>query len=180
MTMMLSMKTNKLWLAVGTVCALALGTGVECRADNVFSVGGRYHQDHSAFVGLPYGKGDLSYGALYEVREADSVLQLGCSMTPEFKDSEDIDYAVTPELNLLLIDRIFQGGVGILSSYLSRNEGDSEWMDLYWQFLLGLRLDLSKKLTLQVSGSYVFEAWGDLGDFDVKDVEGVAYIGYAF
>jgi hypothetical protein len=33
---------------------------------------------------------------------------------------------------------------------------------------------------VQLNGSYVFESWGDLGDFDFADVEGVAYIGYAF
>ena len=128
-----------------------------------------------------YSKGDLSYGVVYEIHEQDtSVLQLGCSMTPEFEDSPDLDYAVTPELNLMMKDRVFQGGVGIMSSYLSKNIGDSEWMDLYWQILLGMRLDLSKKVSLQLNGSYVFESWGDLGEFDFRDVEGVAYIGFAF
>lgn len=174
------MNTNKLWLVSGMVFALALAVANESRAGNILSVGGRYHQAHSSFADLPYADGDLSYGALYEVREGDSTVQFGCSVTPEFDKRDDIDYAVTPELNLMLIDRVFQGGVGILSSYLSRNEGDSEWMDLYWQILLGLRLELSKSLTLQVSGSYVYEKWGDLGDFDFEDIEGVAYIGYAF
>lgn len=176
------MKTNKRMVISGLVAVLTLVVANDSRAEaaNVLSVGGRYHQAHSAFTDLPYGDGDLSYGALYEIREGDSTVQLGCSMTPEFEDREDIDYAVTPELNLMFLDRVFQGGVGILSSYLSKNEGDSEWMDLYWQFLLGLRLDLSSRITLQVSASYVFESWGDLGDFDVEDVEGVAYIGYNF
>ncbi len=177
---MAPMKTNTLILLSGLVLLLALAIGNESRAGNVLSLGGRYHQAHSAFTDLPYGDGDLSYGALYEVREGDSTVQLGCSMTPEFEDRDDIDYAVTPELNLMFIDRIFQGGVGILSSYLSKTEEDSEWMDLYWQLLLGLRMDLSKSVSLQVSASYVFESWDDLGDFDFEDVEGVAYIGYAF
>lgn len=150
-------------------------------AAGVLGVGGRYHQEHSTFLALPYAEGDLSYGLVYEIHEQDtSVLQLGCSVTPEFDKAADMDYAVTPELNLMMKDRMFQGGVGILSSYLSRSAGDSEWMDLYWQLLLGVRVDLSKKVSVQLNGSYVFESWGDLGDFDVGDIEGVAYIGYAF
>ena len=179
--MMTSMNTNKRYAVVGLVCGLVLTAVMQAGAQNAIALGGRYHQDHSTFTKLPYGEGDLSYGVMYEAVEKDtSVLQLGCSMTPEFKDNNDIDYAVTPELNLLMVDRIFQGGVGILSSYLSKNVGDSEWMDLYWQFLLGARMNLSKTVSLQLSASYVFESWGDLGDFDVSDVEGVAYIGFSF
>lgn len=176
------MKTNNSFIVMGLICAVILAASMQAGAGNTLGFGGRYHQDHSTFAKLPYAEGDLSYGVVYEIHEKDtSVLQLGCSMTPDFDNAtNNIDYAVTPELNLMLKDGIFQGGVGILSSYLSKTEGDSEWMDLYWQLLLGLRFDLSKKLSVQVNGSYVFESWGDLGDFDFGDVEGVAYIGYAF
>jgi len=176
-----AMNTNKRFVVLGLVCGMALAAAMQAGAQNALCFGGRYHQDHSVFTKLPYGEGDLSYGVLYEAIEKDtSVLQLGCSMTPEFDKNPDIDYAVTPELNLLMQDRIFQGGVGIMSSYLSKHVAASEWMDLYWQLLLGVRLELSKSLTLQVNGSYVFESWGDLGDFDMGDVEGVAYIGFSF
>jgi len=178
-----AMKTNKRCVVLGLVGGVVLAASMQAGAANALGFGGRYHQDHSVFTKLnqTYSKGDLSYGVVYEIHEQDtSVLQLGCSMTPEFEDSPDLDYAVTPELNLMMKDRVFQGGVGIMSSYLSKNIGDSEWMDLYWQILLGMRLDLSKKVSLQLNGSYVFESWGDLGEFDFRDVEGVAYIGFAF
>lgn len=175
------MNTKRNSIVIGLVCGLVLAAAMQSDAQSsMLGVGGRYHQQHSAFTQLPYAEGDLSYGVLYEALEQDtSVLQIGCSMTPEFQDNDNIDYAVTPELNLLMQDRIFQGGVGIMSSYLSKSVGDSEWMDLYWQLLLGLRMNLSQNVSLQVNGSYVFESWGDLGEFDIADVEGVAYISFA-
>lgn len=178
---MADMNTKRSSMVAGLVCGLVLAAVMQAGAQSsMLGVGGRYHQQHSAFIALPYAEGDLSYGLLYEALEkGTSVLQIGCSMTPEFKENDTLDYAVTPELNLLMQDRIFQGGVGIMSSYLSRTVGESDWMDLYWQLLLGVRLDLSKSMSLQVNGSYVFESWGDLGDFDVGDIEGVAYISFA-
>lgn len=181
MFIMPDMKTKNGGILVGLVCCIVLVASIQTYAESGLALGGRYHQDHGTFTELPYSQGDLSYGVMYEIFEKGaSVLQLGCSMTPEFDNAPDLDYALTPEMNLMMRDGIFQGGFGLMSSYLSKLDGDSEWMDLYYQFLLGLRFDLSKKVSFQINASYVYAEWDEIFDFDFSDVEGTAYIGYSF
>jgi hypothetical protein len=179
--MIRGMKTNKILHGSGLILGLVIAASSVALADvsQSFNVGGKYHQKHSAFIELPYDEGDISYSLAYEYRDADALWQLACDLTPEFKSRDDLDYGVSPQLNLLLVDRVFQGGVGILSTYTS-GEDSGEWMDMYWQFILGLSLPLPGPLTLQVNSYYVFKSWGDVGDFDVGDVEYGAYLGYKF
>lgn len=175
------MKTNMILPVFGLVAALVAAASGPAMAGTSQSigVGGTVHQKHSVFTELPFDDGDLSYSVAYEYHDADAFWQLACDWTPEVGDGDAIDYAVTPQLNLFLTDRIFQGGVGILSTY-TRQEDDSEWMDMYWQLLLGVTIPLPGAFSLEVNAHYVFESWGDLGDFDVKDVEGGAYFNYVF
>jgi hypothetical protein len=143
------------------------------------NVGGRYHQKHSVFTGLPYDDGDISGSVAYEYRDADALWQVACDLTPEFESRDDLDYGITPQLNLLLVDRMVQGGLGILSTYTHGDAG-GDWMDMYWQLILGLALPFPGPFKVQVNAYYVFEEWGDIGEFDVGDIEYGAYIGYTF
>jgi hypothetical protein len=179
--MMRGMKSNKFLHGSGLILGLVVAASSVALADvsQSFNVGGKTHQKHSTFTDLPYDDGDISYSVAYEYRDVDALWQLACDMTPEFKNHDDIEYGVSPQLNLLLVDRIFQGGVGILSTYTHNEEG-GEWMDMYWQFILGLSLPLPGPFTVQVNSYYVFENWGDVGDFDFGDVEYGAYLGYKF
>ena len=147
----------------------------------VLDLGARYHMKHSEFTSLPYADGDLSYGLGYEIHDENGLLQLICGVTPDFKDHKDLDYGITPEGNLLFADGIFQGGLGILSTYTSGGaDGSGDWMDLYWQWVLGLNIPLGNRLAIQANAYYVFESWSKLNKFAFEDVEFGAYLGYKF
>jgi hypothetical protein len=149
------------------------------QAGSAVALGARYHQDHPTFEDYPFAEGDLSYGAAYEYREENGVVQLAALWTPEFSENELIDYAITPQLNMLLRDRYIMGGMGILSTYVS-SELEEEWMDMYWQFILGLSIPLGKRMNLDASAYYPFKEWDQLGDFEAEDIEFGGWIGYRF
>lgn len=131
-------------------------------------------------MGYPFAKGDLSYGATYEYEDQNALWQLGVDVTPKFKSPSAEDYAVTPQLNLLLKDQIFRGGLGILSTYTRDNAGKGDWMDLYWQFILGVEIPLPGRLVASANAYYVFDKWDNLNSFDFKDVEYGVSLGYKF
>lgn len=179
--MMPPMKTNKLTACLGLILGVSVAVSGVAMAgvSQSFNVGGKYHQKHSAFAELPYDDGDISYSVAYEYHDEDAFWQLACDVTPEFQERDDFEYGVTPQLNLLLTDQIFQGGLGILSTYTHGDAG-GDWMDLYWQFILGVTIPLPGPFTLEANAYYVFDEWGNLGDFDFGDVEYGAYFGYRF
>jgi len=170
------MKTLKVVLIVGLLVGMLTGVAMASTAQ-VVDLGARYHQKHSEFISLPYADGDWTYDVGYEIHEENALLQLVCGYTPEFADHKDLDYGITPEANLLMKDGIFQGGLGILSTY---TEGDGKWMDMYWQWVLGLNIPLGANFSLQANAYYVFEEWGALHKFDWGDIEFGGYLGYKF
>lgn len=170
------MKTYNRLLLAGLFLGVVASVSVAA-SSTVLDVGARYHQKHSEFAELPYDDGDLTYALGYEIHEENMMLQLVCGFTPE---NDYMDYGITPEANLLLKDRLLHGGVGILSTYQSVEEGDSEWMDMYYQFILGLNLPLGNRLNLQANAYYVFDAWSNLGDFDAGDIEFGGFLGMKF
>lgn len=162
-------------MALLVVAGMARG-----ESSQVFAIGAKSHQDHSVFKELPYSKGDVSYSLAYEYHDADAFWQLACDVTPDpGSKTNTLDYAISPQLNLILKDRIVQGGLGILSSYTHGEEG-GDWMDMYWQFILGVAVPLTGAFSIEANAYYVFKDWSDLGDFDVKDIEYGAYLGYRF
>ncbi len=170
------MKTLKVALMVGLM-AVTLGGVVNAGSVKVIDVGARYHVKHSEFESLPYTDKDMTYGAGIEFHEANALLQIVCGYTPEFADFKELDYGITPEANLLMKDGIFQGGLGVLSTYTN---GDGEWMDMYWQWVLGLNFPLGKSFSLQTNAYYVYEDWGSVSGFDFGDIEFGGYLGYKF
>jgi len=177
--MIRAMKTLKLVLFVGLLMGLFAGGAMAATAQ-VIDLGARYHQKHSEFVDLPYADGDLTYELGYEIHEDNSLLQLICGFTPEFADHKDYDYGITPEANLLLKDGLLQGGLGILSTYTRDGSGKGDWMDMYWQWVLGLNVPLGKSFCLQANAYYVFKDWGSLGKFKWSDIEYGGSLGYKF
>lgn len=173
------MKTFKFACVVGLLVVSCSSVATAATAQ-VLGAGARYHQKHSEFISLPYADEDLTYGIVYEIHEDNALLQLACGFTPEFADHEEYDYGITPEANLLMKDGVFQGGLGILSTYTAGGPEDGDWMDMYWQFVLGLNFPLGKRLSLQANAYYVFEEWGALGGFDFADIEFGGYLGYKF
>lgn len=173
------MKTLKFLFSVGVILTMLSGAAMAAGNQTV-DAGARYHIQHSEFTDLPFGDGDLSYGIGYEISDENGMLQAICGFTPEFGDREDLDYGITPELNLLALDRYVQGGLGILTTYTRNGNGDDDWMDMYWQWILGFNIPLASQLSLQANAYYVFESWSKLHKFDVSDVEFGGYLGYKF
>jgi hypothetical protein len=164
-------------MAVGLV-VVALLAG-PAWAESALSLSGRYHRDRTEFAEYPFGDGDLSYMAAWETHNEDAMIQLGAAVCPSFEDNEALDYAITPQANLILKDRIYRGGLGILSSY-TKGDDEDDWTDMYWQFLLGLSFGLPARLTVDVFAIYPFESWGDLSDFSTDDIEFSAGLAWHF
>tara|TARA_B100000809_G_scaffold71165_1_gene68773 strand:- start:34 stop:549 length:516 start_codon:yes stop_codon:yes gene_type:complete len=142
------------------------------------SIGARQHVEHSAFNELPFVDDDISYGLAYEGRDQNAIWQLAVTYTPELDGSELLDYALTPQLNLLAIDRQWRTGLGILQTYVE-TDTDSEWTDLYWQFLFGINLGDPSSFDLQIMANYVFESWSDISDFEGNDIEFSVWLSFA-
>ena len=161
------------------LAALCLAPAPRAQAEHLLDLGARYHAAHRQFDKLPFGNGDISYLLAYSYAESLALWQLGVDFAPDVSGEMalagdrvvgDIDYAVTPQLNLIIKDNYFRGGMGVRTSYVEA-EDDSEWLDPYWQFLLGLNFPLMDRFSLDASTSYVFEHWEKLDGFDFRDLE---------
>lgn len=167
-------------MAAGAFLVLLSGA----RGENRFDLGGRYHQDHSVFGELPYGDGDLSYAVGYEYGEEMGAWQLALDWAPHVTGTSsngvvrDVDSTITPQVNLLLRDKLFELGVGGLISYLSGD--DSDWTDVYWQFIAGLRIPLSGGLDLALNAYYPFDEWGHIKEFEAGDIDYGLWLSFRF
>ena len=152
---------------VFSICAVSTALA---KSNSKYSLGVRQHVDHSVYSELPFGDGDLSYGIAYEFHENEAFWQVALEYAPNLSGTNSLDYAITPQLNLLFADGYWRAGLGLLQTYVSGTDND-DWTDLYWQFLFGIHLGKSTKPELDVYAHYVFESWSDLGDFDSEDIE---------
>ncbi len=152
-------------------------------ARHALSAGARYHTRHMQYVELPYNKGDMSYMLGYEYHEAGGFWQLLIGFTPSVSDGTDgrgigVESVITPQLNLLFEDRNWVAGVGVLSSYINRDnkaviedeELRDEWTDIYWQLMIGYRMVLPA-LQIELMLYYPFEKWNTLRNFKGEDLE---------
>ena len=149
------------------------------RADSqAIGVSVRAHRDQAKFPEYPFGDGDLSYMAAWEVHSDAALFQFGADLCPKFKDNATVDYAASPELNLILKDGVFRAGGGVLSTY--EKGDDSKWMDVYWQFLAGVSFALPAKLSVDVYAIYPFKYLSELSSFAVGGIEYSAGLTYHF
>ena len=150
------------------------------------SVGGRYHTENTVYTDLPYGNGDISYGLAYTFAEEYVALKLGTDFSPYVSGTRDApntnktDYVITPQANIIIKDRIFRGGVGILTSYIRDDKGEGDWLDLYWQMMLGLCIPIYKSLSLEGNVYYVLERWDKITEFRLKELEYGLWLNYNF
>lgn len=170
------------WFGLFAISA-TINLGAQSYGNLGFSV--RRHAEHSEFDELPFAKRDHSLGVSYEFHEELAFWQIGVRYTPDLSVKKNADpaaeqakFAVTPELNLLIKDNIYQAGVGIASTYTDADDG--EWTSLYWQFILGIGFDITRKVSLAAYGYYPFKRWGDISDFSTKDVEFGIRVGFRF
>jgi len=172
------MKNRILTVGAILLACFFISSAISAKSPHSISVGGRQHVDHSVFTDLPFSDGDISYSLGYEYHEPSGYWQIALDYTPEIDDDETVDYVLTPQLNLVITDKIWRGGVGILKS-LIESEDDSDWTDLYWQILLGVSIPVGK-INIEANGVYAFEDWDELSELDSDDIEFMGRIVFNF
>lgn len=173
-------------VGVCAVCLVALSASGQRQkkrrpGTSAVTVGVRQHSDYSEAADLPYGNGDLSYLVAYEYHEGSAYWQLGLGYTPHSTTTstvEKVESVMTPQIHLLLKERIFYGGLGLMRSYVRQEE--SRWTAFIWQLQFGAHVPLSDAFDLQLAAYYLFEDWGDLGDLDTDRVELGLCLSYAY
>ena len=150
------------------------------------SVGGRYHTQNTVFTDLPYGNADISYGLAYTFAEEHIALKLGADFAPDVSGTRDApntnktDYVISPQANIIIKDRVFRAGIGLLTSYIRDNMGEGNWLDPYWQLMLGLCFPIYKGFSLEGNVYYVLERWDKITDFRLKELEYGLWVNYNF
>ncbi|MBI2440108.1 MAG: hypothetical protein HYV35_01930 [Lentisphaerae bacterium] len=180
--------TKKIKGALPLLSALVALAGQPAPAESPHSLnlGGRYHTENSVFTNLPFGNADLSYALAYTFAQEHIGLQLGADLAPDVSGARDesntnqIDFVITPQVNLIIKDRAFRGGVGLLTSYIRGDSDEDDWLDPYWQLMLGLSLPLGKKFSVDALAYYVLEKWSNIGDFKPKELEYGLWLNYHF
>ena len=184
-----AMKTTML---LTITCGLLTLCTPYARATSSIGVGARQHVQHTIYEDYPYSDGDLSYTIAYEYHDAAGYWQLMVGFTPDVgdrtvDDDDDtgeeeaeplVESIITPQINLLIEDRLWLAGIGILSDYIETTE-DTDWSDIYWQLMLGLVLPLGN-LELEILAYYPFEDWDAISDFDTDDIEFGASVKFMF
>jgi hypothetical protein len=147
--------------------------------NSAVGLGARWHVQHSAFEDLPFEDGDLTYTLGYEYHDKAGYWQLLLGYTPEVGEGDLVDYVITPQLNLIIQDRIFLAGTGILGSYVESKDEGGDWTSVYWQFMLGFEIPLGA-VKLEILAYYPFEGFSDLDEFDFSDIEYGGSLKYYF
>jgi hypothetical protein len=149
------------------------------------TAGARMHVEHSAFTALPFDDGDFGYLLAYEYHEGLGLWQAGVEYAPSPDGDPNVDYVLTPQVGLILQDRIFRAGLGALWSYVARDsagvappseESPSDeiidgWSDPYWQINVGLSFPILERFALSIDSFYVFEEWSKLMEIKAHDIE---------
>lgn len=149
------------------------------------AAGARMHVEHSAFKALPFDDGDFGYLLAYEYHEGLGLWQAGVEYAPSPDGDPNVNYVLTPQVSLIIQDRIFRAGIGVLWSYVARESTDLEtpseeippeeiidgWSSPYYQFNIGLNFPFLERFSVGIDSYYVFEKWGKLKEFDIGDIE---------
>ena len=164
----------------GTFDVSAMGP-VNLKDWDAVSIGAKKHVESSVSRESIFAEDDISYRLGYEYHESDGAWQIVLDYCPSVEGSDQIEYLLTPELNVMFKDKEWRtsGGVGILKT-LVKTQTESEWTDLYWQLLLSINLPLSREITLDLNAFYFFDSWNNLNDFDSDDLEYGASLVYKF
>lgn len=144
-----------------------------------WSFGVRQHAVQPDFPDISFGDGDISYGLALTAADPGGYWQAAILYTPEITGVDDLDYAITPQLNLLLSENAWRMGVGGACTYIS-SDSSSGWNDFFWQLMMGIGLPGLGKVSIEAQAIYVFDEWGNVGDFDVDNLEYAVWIGVPF
>jgi hypothetical protein len=147
-------------------------------ATSKIAVGVRLYDEFPGLKNFPVEKDDLGYELMYEYHEGIGYWQLGAVYMPA-PDDDRFDYLVSPQINLILKDRIYRIGTGALKTYV-KTDDDEYWTDLHWQMILGLGLPLGDHLSIDVYAHYVFKSWKDFTDTDMAAIDYSALLSVSF
>lgn len=140
-------------------------------------VGMRYHVEHDDTEREVAFDDESTYGLLYEYHEANVFWQLGAQYGTSL-GTNNVDTVITPEINLLFSDGGWRGGIGALSTY-SDSDGESDWSDIYYQFIIGFNIPMGS-LSINLQTAYVFEDFDNLDEFDFDELDWSGYLMYQF
>lgn len=190
------MNTIRHFVILIAIVTMALPEGVLAagKAKSTFStyqtvgIGVRRQSALPAFEEWPFGENDMSFGGVYEYHDEMGFWQVGLTYTPSPTGSNALDYAITPEVNLVLSEGIWQAGVGVLKSFIPAEDEAAmeaqgiewdDWTDFYYHIIAGVGFPLGQ-LGLEIHAVYTFDDWGDVSEFDVGDMEYQAWLTYQF
>jgi len=137
----------------------------------------RQHSEDATIEGHAFGD-DISYCLAYEWEEGGAFWQAALDYAPDVDTTNAVDYVLTPQVNLLFKDKGWRGGVGILKSMVADDETGNDWTDIYFQWILGMHIPVFG-MKFNVTAYYLFEDFGDLGDFDSGNIEYALWFKYA-
>lgn len=161
-------------LAMAPSPCLARGRQRAVRNDSAFRLyaGGRYHTESSVLTFLPYKDGDVSATVGVELRDAMGYWQLLLNgMERPGDDDSTASRILTPQVHMVLKDRAFLAGVGMLRSHIRDDEHGTGWTRMYFQLKSGLEFELADRLLLSGMVAYPFKRWDALNDFKASDLE---------
>lgn len=168
--------THIISILVSIVCLTQMANA---ETDTSWSFGVRQHAAQPDFPDISFGDGDISYGLAITAGDASGYWQGALLYTPDIEGVDDLDYALTPQINLILTENLWRMGVGGAATYIS-SESDSGWNDFFWQLMMGIGLPAFGKVTMEAQAIYIFDEWGNIGDFDVDNLEYAVWIGIPF
>jgi len=154
------------WISFALSIALALLIRPAlAESPHSLSVDGRYHTENTVFTDLPYGNADISYGLAYTFTEEHVGLKLGADFSPDVSGTRETphtnktDYVITPQVNFIVKDQMFRGGIGILTSYIRDDKGEGDWLGSLLANDAGTLHPPGQELSVEGNVYYVLERW---------------------
>jgi len=141
-----------------------------CFAQKGVSVQMKQHEARTDFDERPYGKDDISYGLFLDLFEGIGGWRFGATFSDDLSGLPLVDSVVTPEVTLLVVDRIWETGISLMVDYVDA-DGSAEWGDIYFQTQLGINFPLSDRILLGGHVFYPMESITDLVDFGFSDLD---------
>ena len=108
--------THIISILVSIVCLTQMANA---ETDTSWSFGVRQHAAQPDFPDISFGDGDISYGLAITAGDASGYWQGALLYTPDIEGVDDLDYALTPQINLILTENLWRMGVGGAATYIS-------------------------------------------------------------
>ncbi|OGV62162.1 MAG: hypothetical protein A2498_14095 [Lentisphaerae bacterium RIFOXYC12_FULL_60_16] len=128
-------------------------------------------RDEAPVRGIPVTSDEGAAVLAYEFHENNAFWQLAVNYLPRIDGTNGLDYAVTPEINLVYKQSAWQMGVGVYNHHVWDAEGEHDWAGTLWQIMLGLNIPLGRSLSLDLSTFYATPKLDQLQDFDTKHLD---------